>query len=161
MPIIFIVIGIGTLLGVGGYFLRPEDAIQTSNVATTTVEDKNETVVVPDPNTTASSPEIQNNTYADGQHTVTTNYIAPGNANHTVTVAFTLNDDKITSSAITYGGDSVEVSSGFQKKFTESYETEVIGKKIDDIKLSRVGGASLTTAAFNDAIAKLKIEAKI
>ncbi len=38
----------------------------------------------------------------------------------------------------------------------DAYESQVIGKKLDAIKLSRVGGASLTTGGFNDALAKVK-----
>ena len=39
-------------------------------------------------------------------------------------------------------------------------KTLVVGKKLETISLSRVGGASLTTNAFNEALAEVKTKAQ-
>ncbi len=58
--------------------------------------------------------------------------------------------------------DSVPVESNsrkFQKKFMDGITSQIVGKKISEIgTFDRVGGASLTTPAFNQAVAKLKAQ---
>ena len=44
--------------------------------------------------------------------------------------------------------------------FDSLIEQEVKGKKLDELSIGRVGGASLTSNAFDDAIATIKNEAK-
>ncbi len=170
MPVIIIIVGLAVVLGIGSFMLRPEDAITPITEESTDNNENNEAVAeLPDPDTQAnvtqtdtiqsSNETDSSDIYKDGKHTVTTSYVAPGDANHTVIVTITLKDDIVTSSDIAFGGDQVEASSNFQSKFTAAYQTEVIGKTIDSIKLSRVGGASLTTNAFNEAVAKIKTTA--
>jgi hypothetical protein len=40
------------------------------------------------------------------------------------------------------------------------YKQYVVGKKIDEVQLTKVSGSSLTPQGFNDALAKIKAEAK-
>jgi hypothetical protein len=189
MPIFFIVIGIAVLLGIGSYILRPEDAISPTPDIVATPEPKKENETIPDATTTPventtpanqtapapvattppqppvvaptpTTPTTPATMYSNGIHTVTTSYVAPGNANHTVTVALTLDNDVVKDATITYGGDKVETSSNYQRKFSDNYKKIVIGKPIDTLSLSRVGGASLTTKAFNEAVVAIKTEAK-
>lgn len=47
-------------------------------------------------------------------------------------------------------------SASYQKNFQSSYQNQVIGKNINNINLSRVGGASITTNAFNQAIYSIR-----
>lgn len=200
MPIVLIIIGLAVAVGLGGYFLRPEevitpteitevpatppvtdgttvpaedgdDAMTTGNVPaeendsptpTTPVAGtptKPSTPATPSTPTTPTTPTAPASTYADGSYTVNTGYRAPGNANHTMAVTLTLKGDVVTASSIVYGGDKVGESSNYQSRFMRSYESQVIGKKLDAVKLSRVGGASLTSNGFNDAIAKVKAAA--
>lgn len=47
-------------------------------------------------------------------------------------------------------------SSEYYNSFIKSFKTsDVVGKKIEDVSLSRVGGASLTTKAFMSALATI------
>ncbi len=119
------------------------------------------TPVVTTPTEPIVTAPTETSTYADGVHTVTTAYTAPGSSNHTVTVSLTLTGDVVTNSFVSYGGDKVSESSKYQNRFSNSYTTSVVGKSLDSIKLSRVGGASLTTGAFNAALTQIKTEAKI
>ncbi len=188
MPIVLIVVGLALAIGLGGYFLRPEEVVtpaevtelpttpETADGTTVPAEDGDDAItgesvpaedgdsptapVVTTPTTpTPTTPATPATTYADGAKTVNTTYVAPGNANHTMAVTLTLKGDVVTASSITFGGDKVEESSKYQNRFMSAYQSQVIGKKLDAIKLSRVGGASLTTGGFNDAIAKVKAAA--
>ena len=203
MPIVLIIIGLAIAVGLGGYFLRPEEVVtpvadtelpatlETTDGTTVPTEDGDDAVTAgnvpteendsptatapvagtpttpttpatpttPTSPTTPTTPTAPATTYADGSYIVNTGYRAPGNANHTMAVTLTLKGDIVTASAIVYGGDKVGESSNYQNRFMRAYESQVIGKKLDAIKLSRVGGASLTSNAFNDAIAKVKAAA--
>jgi hypothetical protein len=197
MPIVLIIIGLAVAIGLGGYFLRPEETVapvaetelpatpqsadnnmmptddgNTANVpaedgdsaeASTNVPAEDGDAPVPttpvSTKPTTPTPATPATTYADGTRTVNTSYIAPGNANHTMTVTLALKGDIVTASSIVYGGDTVDTSKNYQSKFMAAYQSQVIGKKLDSIKLSRVGGASLTSNAFNDAVAKVKAAA--
>jgi uncharacterized iron-regulated membrane protein len=185
MPIVLIIIGLAVALGLGSYFFRPE-AVVTPDIITevpATEENTDGTTTEPEAGddaetkgnvppedgdapapttpvattpTTPTTPTAAATAYADGAHTVNTSYTAPGNNNHTMAVTLTLKGDVVTASTITFGGAKVEESSKYQSRFMDAYESQVIGKKLDAIKLSRVGGASLTTGGFNDALAKVK-----
>ena len=48
----------------------------------------------------------------------------------------------------------------FQGKFISGFKTLVVGKNIDEVHLDKVSGSSLTPGGFNDALAKIKLEAK-
>jgi uncharacterized protein with FMN-binding domain len=100
----------------------------------------------------------QSATYKDGAHTASATYLTPAKAEYLVEVSLTLANDIVTDAQITY-------SQGAEKdpnaaKFEAAYRTEVIGKNIDTLNLSRVGGASLTTGAFNNALTNIKTDAK-
>lgn len=193
MPIVLIIVGLALAIGLGGYFLRPEEVASPVETAESPAPQETASVV---PDTTPTStpadtattsatpaaptapttapavatpitpapatpvtPATPKTTYADGAHTVNTAYRAPENLNHTMAVTLTLKGDVVTGSSITFGGDKKSESSKYQSRFMAAYESQVIGKKLDDIKLSRVGGASLTTNGFNDALAKVKAAA--
>lgn len=72
-----------------------------------------------------------------------------------MTVTATVKDGVIT--ALNYSQnssnrDSEEYYQSFENSFSNS---SVVGKKIGSVQLSRVGGASLTTEAFNQALSNL------
>jgi hypothetical protein len=177
MPIVLIIVGLAVAIGLGGYFLRPEAVVTPEEItelpatpeagdgSTVPVEagdsaeeSENVPTEVGDSPTGSDTetPVTSASIYGDGAHTVNTSYKAPNGANHTMAVTLTLKDDVVTASSIVYGGDDVDTSKNYQNKFGQAYQSQVIGKKLDAIKLSRVGGASLTTGGFNDAIAKVK-----
>lgn len=200
MPIVLIIIGLAVAIGLGGYFLRPEEVVTPVEVtelpATPEVTDgttvpaeegddamtsgnvpaeendsptpttpvagtptKPATPATPTTPTTPTTPATPATAYADGVHIANITYRAPENSNHTMAVTLTLKGDIVTASSITYGGDKVSESSKYQARFMNAYQSQVIGKKLDAINLSRVGGASLTTGGFNDVIAKVKAAA--
>lgn len=114
----------------------------------------------PTPTPTTPASVAPKTVYKNGTYTVSTSYNAPGRSTHSVDATITIKDDIITASNVSYGGDNVNTSTEYQNKFSKSYRTQVIGKNLGTVSLSRVGGASLTTNAFNKALAEVKTAAQ-
>ncbi|MFZ2621338.1 MAG: hypothetical protein WAX85_00025 [Minisyncoccia bacterium] len=96
--------------------------------------------------------------YKNGSYSSVGEYNSPGGT-ESIKVALTLKDDVITDATITplaTRGNSVK----FQGIFVSNFRPLVIGKKIDEVQLDKVSGSSLTPKGFNDALAKIKTQAK-
>jgi uncharacterized protein with FMN-binding domain len=74
-------------------------------------------------------------------------------------VTVTLADDVITDVQVS-GNPTNSESKQYQSQFIGGISSEVVGKKIEDISVSRVAGSSLTSGGFNKAIEEIKTEAK-
>jgi uncharacterized protein with FMN-binding domain len=96
--------------------------------------------------------------YKDGTYTATGAYVSPG-GNETIDVSVTLRDGIVTDSTVQEGASDPEARE-YQQDFISGYKTFVTGKNIDDIRLSRVSGSSLTSTGFNSALEKIKDQAK-
>ncbi len=97
--------------------------------------------------------------YKDGTYTAVGNYVSPGGPEE-VGITLTLKDDTIVDASFEIKATrpkSVEM----QTAFAENYKQFVVGKNIDEVNLSKVSSSSLTPKGFNDAIEKIKSEAKI
>lgn len=81
-------------------------------------------------------------------------YLTPRREKHDVGVTLSLDGTTITDATVSYNGGDPETRS--QRDFNKAYKDEVIGKNIEEISLSRVGGASLTTGAFNKAVEEIR-----
>lgn len=96
--------------------------------------------------------------YKDGTYTQTGDYVSPGGP-ETVEVTVTLAGGKV--SDVTFTGQATRpISKEKQADFAANYKAMVIGKSIDEVELTKVSGSSLTPKGFNDAIEKIKTEAK-
>ena len=105
-------------------------------------------------NNTASTVVV----YKDGTYSADGNYNSPGGPD-SVSVSLTLKDNIVTDATVTpKPGD--KVSAKYQDIFISGYKQYVVGKNINDINLSKVSGSSLTPIGFNDALNKIKAEAK-
>ena len=97
-------------------------------------------------------------TYKDGVYKAVGSYTSPGGPEE-VGVNLTLKGGMI---------ESIEVekmatrpkSVVFQEEFASGYKPMVLGKNIDEVELTKVSGSSLTPKGFNDAIEKIKTQAK-
>jgi cytoskeletal protein RodZ len=118
-----------------------------------------ETKTNPTNTTTAPSTETPSTktTYKNGTYEATVTYVVPNRKTYSMDVSLTLTDDVITTAAVSYG-DGAEKDPNAQR-FDAAYKSLVIGQKLDAIQLSRVGGASLTTNAFNEAAGTIKTKA--
>ncbi|MES3005834.1 MAG: calcium-binding protein [Patescibacteria group bacterium] len=110
------------------------------------------------PVTSAPTEIINPNKYKDGTYSAEGNYISPGGSEH-VGVSITIKDDTVVASNFTIGAER-PTSVQMQTQFASGYKQFVIGKKLDEVSVGKVSGSSLTPKGFNDAIAKIKIEAE-
>ncbi len=157
MPIVVAILGIIIVVLGAVVFLSPEPT-STPTETTTASQEANRTeemqaseeaAIATNPNPTPDS--------ALTPETVTESatYLTPARTEHKVTVVLTLEGDVVTDANVLYN-DAETYSDPNQELFDNAYQPLVVGKTLDQISLSRVGGASLTTGAFNDALAKIK-----
>jgi hypothetical protein len=99
---------------------------------------------------------VDSNTYTNGTYRTQNSYRTP-DGTYQMDVAITVSNDKVTSASLTY--DSNGARDGYSKRFLSGYQSQVVGKSLEGLSVSRVGGASLTTRAFNSALASIRSQA--
>lgn len=117
-----------------------------NNTTTENVVNTPETIVVP---------EL---IYKNGVYSSIGDYISPGGSEQ-IGITLTLKDDVIVDAKAEVKATR-PASVKFQGFFSGGFSALVIGKKIDEVKLDKVSGSSLTPKGFNDALAKIKVQAK-
>ena len=98
---------------------------------------------------------VNTNTYKNGTYRTQASYRTPG-GQYQIGVTLTVSDDKVTSTSVTFntgGGDS------YSKAFNRSYQSSVAGQNLGTVHPARIGGASLTTNAFNKALDSIRSQA--
>lgn len=154
---LIVIIAIALIAGITYVVTQGNDTVsvvQTKSASTTGATDTTDST-----NTTTSdaTSTTSSSTYNDGSYTATASFDTPGGP-ESVTVTVTLVDD-IVKNVSTTGSATHGDSAQYQSVFLANYESYVSGKSIDDISLSRVAGASLTSDGFNSAIAEIKRDA--
>jgi hypothetical protein len=81
-------------------------------------------------------------------------YFTPNRTEHDVLVTLELDGETVVDANVTYNGESAQTPN--HTNFDNAYTEAVIGQNINELQLSRVGGASLTSNAFNDAVTEIK-----
>lgn len=104
-------------------------------------------------NTAATTPAFKNGTY-----TKTASYSVPHEKN-TITVTLTVKDG-VVSQVFDEHDYADRESTRYVDRFENAISAAVVGKKLDNISLSRVGGASLTTRGFMSALSAIVSDAK-
>jgi hypothetical protein len=100
----------------------------------------------------------QKSAYKDGKYSAVGDYVSPGGAEQ-LGVTLTIANGIVTDSDVTVKATRPE-SKERQTDFAEHYKTEVVGKSLADLQLGKVSGSSLSPKGFNDAVDKIKAEAK-
>jgi uncharacterized protein with FMN-binding domain len=170
MQILFILIALAALGG-GYFFLSGDKAMQNTNP---TVAQKTDEVDVPAPTPTTPTPAAPTPTqpiaaptpapvamkkkYIDGQYSAEGSYVIPNKETEKITVSLTLKDGIVTEVSQT-ANPKEQASILNHKKFSESYKQFVVGKSIDEIALTVVNGASLTSKGFMGALEAIKTKA--
>lgn len=97
--------------------------------------------------------------YKNGTYSAVGTYMSPGGQDQ-INVTLVLKNDIITNATVTskYADNT---SLRYQDKFISGYQAYVVGQDISTVHLTRVSGSSLTPAGFNDALAKIKSQAKV
>lgn len=109
-------------------------------------------------NQNSPSSSATSGTFKDGTYTATGSYTSPG-GNESITINVTLKDGVVTETSAVSGAND-PTAKQHQNEFISGYKDQVVGKKIDVIKLSRVSGSSLTSQGFNSAIQQIKQQAQ-
>lgn len=177
-PTIVGALAIATIIGAAAYVLTqsntsfkaasPTAAANTSQTAT------KETTSQPSDSATASStatdPVAATSTdtgtansatsgYKDGAYSATATYAVPKGFSNDITVNITVKDGVI--SSVSSDHDYTDRESGmYVDAFDSRLSSLIIGKALDVASQIRVGGASLTTYGFNDALAAIASQAK-
>ena len=138
MPYITAII-IAVVLGAGYTYYETRDASTTTPIAQVAAAD-----------TVASR--------KDGTYTSEVTYLTPTFSKYQLDVSLSIKNNIVTEATVA-DSQGAEKDPNAQR-FEGAYRAEVIGKDINSLNLSRVGGASLTTGAFNEALAKIKTDAK-
>ncbi len=131
-----------------------DEASSEQNANGSTIDDSTLDTKI-DLNTSIKSPGEQSKSEADYTETVT--YLTPQRTEQKIAVTLTLKDGVVADANVVY--EDGKGQNGFQQRFDGTYKPEVVGKSLANISLSRVGGASLTSKAFNEAVAKISAEA--
>jgi uncharacterized protein with FMN-binding domain len=133
------------ILGVGAFFFSFKGKQEMQQITTPSSSQ----------NTVPSSIQVK---YKDGLYKQEGDYTSPGGAEQ-IDVALTIKDGVISDVTVTPKAENPK-SKYMQNVFVENYKPMVLGKNLKDLKLGKVAGSSLTPKGFNDAIEKIKTQAK-
>lgn len=173
MPIVLIIGAVIIATGVGAFVFLSRDTSPETSVDIIRIEEIEE-IVIPEPTDIENEitnedddqmEEVQSepttNTGASGTFSASGEYLTPARTEHDVAVSLTLTNDIVTDVSVKFDGNSEpgQYSNANQGRFDAAYKELVIGKRLDEISLSRVGGASLTSRAFNEAVAQIRDQA--
>lgn len=106
----------------------------------------------------ASESAAGTGSYKDGRYSADGNYTSP-NGTETVGVELTLAGGAVSDVKITPHPSNPNTRK-FQGEFASGIQAQVVGKKLDELKVSKVAGSSLTSGGFNRAVADIKTQAQ-
>ena len=171
-PIIVGALAIASILGAALFVATQSQsqpaASSTNPTATTqaaTKETTNQATNTATASTTPTSPSTSTTPattsgYKDGNYSATASYTVPRGYENSITVTLTVKDGLVTAAKSTHTYTDHE-SAMYIDSFDGSIQSSVVGKTIRSLSsLSRVGGASLTTSGFDDAITTIATRAK-
>lgn len=110
------------------------------------------------PAVTPAATPAATSAYKDGTYSAVGSYTSPGGQEE-VNVSLTVKNGVVTDSVFTASSPR-PISNGFMQKVAANYKPLVIGKKLADLQLGAVSGSSLTPMGFNDAVAKIRVQAQ-
>lgn len=145
-----IAVAVVGIAAIGGFFLF------TNNDSSEKSRDNTDSTVNASESTPTNITLSEN--YKDGTYDADGTYTSPG-GRESILLAVTIKNNKIESVDFTgqaRGGESKQ----YQTIFADNFESMVIGKNINEVKLDKVSGSSLTSIGFNNALEKIKSEAK-
>ena len=115
--------------------------------------------VDPTPTNITTNPSQTQSVSKDGTYKTDVTYRAPDGYSETIHLSTDIKAGVINNFSFSYDSASNPTSAGYLSRFDSNLSKSlIIGKKITDISLSRVGGSSLTTRAFNKAIGQISLQ---
>ena len=164
---ILITLGTAAVIAFSGFvgyslFATPDQtAANTTSSHTTTTntspsQSSESTTTAPSAHSNTAS--TSSSSYRDGTYTATSSYIVPHGAQNSITGTVVVSSGKI-SSVTTTNDYSDHESANYIDWFEQEISPAVTGQDIGDVSVSRVGGASLTSSAFNDVLDTIRSKA--
>jgi len=144
------------LVGIAGALLLAGCAAESSSAETTTDSPTPQTTGQASPAATGAGSST-GTTYKDGTYTADGSYQTPETVEK-ITVSVTVSGDKVTTVEVT-GDPQAAETKHYQGQFIAGISAQVVGKKLDEISVSRVSGSSLTSKGFTQALATIRTEA--
>lgn len=149
LAILIVVVLVGIVASVAIVVNSEKEATKDSSVTGSA----NSSSANPSPETSTDT-----STYKDGTYTATGSYLSPG-GRELVDLTVVIKDGVITETSLVKKASDSEAEE-YQEKFATNYQSQVVGKKINGLSLSRVAGSSLTSNGFNNALTKIRDQAK-
>ncbi|MCM3502365.1 hypothetical protein M3667_10825 [Microbacterium sp. P26] len=150
---------VGTaLLGVAGIVTLAGCSGGTSDAAAPAASEAAPAASSAPSTSAAADTSSTSGTYKDGTYEATGQYATPESV-ETVDVTLTIAGDTVTAVEVT-GDPQAAESKRYQSEFIGGIQSEVVGKKLDELSVSKVAGSSLTSGGFNKAVDTIKTEAK-
>lgn len=144
----------GVLVGCGG---GDDDTTSAASDSSTAAETTTE-ATAEETTTAAGDSAAATGEYKDGTYEAEGSYQSPA-GEETVGVSLTLADGKV--SAVTVTPQATDSNSvRFQGEFKDGISSEIVGKDLAEIEVSKVAGSSLTSGGFNQAVETIKTEAQ-
>jgi len=164
---VFIIVGSTAVLvaaGITGAWLfgktdTTSSAVAAGSSTAATQSTTASTTATPATTTSSSSSATSSSGYKDGTYKATANYYVPHGATNSLTASVTISGGKVSSVTVNNNYSDQE-SSMYIDSFVSAVQNAVVGKGVDGLSPSRIGGASLTTQAFDDALATIRTDAK-
>lgn len=144
--------------GYTGYTLFVTKDSDTTKTSTTTSTDSASATTTPTTSQQSSNSSSASTSYKDGTYTETMSYSVPHGDTNSVTVKLTVANGVITAVSTTHDYQDHE-SAEYIDMFDQEIQSAVVGKNLSGFSVSRVGGASLTSSAFNDALDTIRNDA--
>jgi len=116
------------------------------------------TAPVPTPTPTPTTPSTQKSVFKDGTYSADGQYYAPSGS-ESIGVTLTVSKDVVTNVQIGVNAQN-GTSNRYQQRFAQTVNSYVVGKKLDQIQLDAVSGASLTTGGFMNALQNIQSQAR-
>ena len=148
------VIVIVVVAAVGGFFFLNSNE---GSPAEEIMEGNEEGQIQISPDTKSESGAMMQEDYKDGTYTAVGTY-AYHAGTESIGVTITLKDGVVDEISVEEMAKA-PMSKQMQADFAANYKTEVVGKNIDEVKLGKVSGSSLTPIGFNQAVDNIKTQA--
>lgn len=162
---VILVVGSTTILVgaglTGAWLFGKSDAPATTSAIPSTAQTANTSAASSAANTSTVSGSSTSSTsgYTDGTYTATINYVVPHGYSNQLTATVTIGGGQVTSVSVQHDTSDQE-SNAYTDSFDAVLQDNIVGKSIDGLSPSRIGGASLTTQAFDDALVTIRTDAK-
>ncbi len=169
---IFAVIGTVAILAtagiVGTVLFTKGDNTSTTETGSTTTNSQNtssnssssDTSSNTSTSSSTNSTSASTGSYKDGTYSASVSYSVPHGAQNTLKATVTVSSGKIASVSTTDNYSDHE-SAMYVSDFESALTSDAKGQSIGSYSPSRIGGASLTTEAFTEALTNIASQAKV